>query len=59
MPESPRRAERFPQIEVNSVADLAAHFRERLVYFRQLSYVLGGMSLIVAVLLIATLLTIQ
>ena len=49
---------RFPQLEVNSVADLAAHFRERLVYFRQLSYVLGGMSLIVAVLLIATLLTI-
>jgi putative ABC transport system permease protein len=49
---------RFPQIEVNSVADLAAHFRERLVYFRQLSYILGSMSLIVAVLLIATLLTI-
>jgi putative ABC transport system permease protein len=49
---------RFPQVEVNSVADLAAHFRERLVYFRQLSYVLGSMSLIVAVLLIATLLTI-
>jgi putative ABC transport system permease protein len=49
---------RFPQIEVNSVADLAAHFRERLVYFRQLSIILGSMSLIVAVLLIATLLTI-
>jgi putative ABC transport system permease protein len=49
---------RFPQVEVNSVADLAAHFRERLVYFRQLSFILGSMSLIVAVLLIATLLTI-
>jgi putative ABC transport system permease protein len=49
---------RFPQVEVNSVADLVAHFRERLVYFRQLSYILGSMSLIVAVLLIATLLTI-
>jgi putative ABC transport system permease protein len=49
---------RFPQVEVNSVADLVAHFHERLVYFRQLSYVLGGMSLIVTVLLIATLLTI-
>jgi putative ABC transport system permease protein len=49
---------RFPQLEVNSVADLVAHFRERLVYFRQLSYVLGGMSLIVTVLLVATLLTI-
>jgi putative ABC transport system permease protein len=49
---------RYPQIEVNSVADLVAHFRERLVYFRQLSYILGSMSLIVTVLLIATLLTI-
>ena len=34
------------------------HFRERLVYFRQLSYILGSMSLIVTVLLIGTLLTI-
>jgi len=49
---------RYPQIEVNSVADLVAHFRERLVYFRQLAYILGSMSLIVTVLLIATLLTI-
>ena len=49
---------RFPQLEVNSVADLVVHFRERLVYFRQLSYVLGAMSLVVTVLLIATLLTI-
>jgi putative ABC transport system permease protein len=48
----------FPQLEVNSVADLVAHFRERLVYFRQLSYILGSMSLIVSVLLIGTLLTI-
>jgi putative ABC transport system permease protein len=53
-----RLRRRFPQIEVNSVAELVAHFRERLVYFRQLSYILGTMSLIVAVLLIATLLTI-
>jgi putative ABC transport system permease protein len=49
---------RFPQVEVNSVADLVSRFRDRLVYFRQLSYILGSMSLIVAVLLIATLLTI-
>ena len=49
---------RLPQVEVNNVADLVAHFRERLVYFRQLSYILGSMSLIVTVLLIATLLTI-
>jgi len=53
-----RLRQRFRQVEVNSVADLVAHFRERLVYFRQLSYILGSMSLIVAVLLIATLLTI-
>jgi putative ABC transport system permease protein len=51
------RAE-FPAIEVNSAAELVVHFRQRLVYFRQLSYILGSMSLIVAVLLIATLLTI-
>ncbi len=53
-----RLRRQFPQVEVNSVAELVAHFRERLVYFRQLSYILGTMSLIVAVLLIATLLTI-
>jgi putative ABC transport system permease protein len=50
--------QRFPRLEVNSVADLVGHFRERLVYFRQLSYILGSMSLVVTVLLIATLLTI-
>jgi putative ABC transport system permease protein len=48
----------FPRLEANSVADLVRHFKQRLVYFRQLSYILGGMSLVVAVLLIATLLTI-
>jgi len=48
----------FPGLEVNSVADLVRHFKQRLVYFRQLSYVLGSMSLVVTVLLIATLLTI-
>jgi putative ABC transport system permease protein len=48
----------FPRLEVNSVADLVRFFRQRLVYFRQLSYILGTMSLIVSVLLIATLLTI-
>jgi len=47
-----------PRLEVNSVAQLVAHFRERLVYFRQLSYILGTVSLIVTVLLITTLLTI-
>lgn len=48
----------FPGLEVYSVADLVRHFKQRLVYFRQLSYILGTMSLIVTVLLIATLLTI-
>jgi putative ABC transport system permease protein len=48
----------FPGLEVNSVADLVRHFKQRLVYFRQLSYILGSMSLVVTVLLIATLLTI-
>jgi putative ABC transport system permease protein len=48
----------LPAVEVNSVADLVRHFNSRLVYFRQLSYILGSMSLLVAVLLIGTLLTI-
>ena len=48
----------FPRLEVNSVADLMVHFRERLVYFRQLSFILGSISLVVTVLLVATLMTI-
>lgn len=54
-----RLRERLPQVEVNSVADLVRHFRQRLLYFRQLAYILGSMSLVVSVLLIATLLTIN
>jgi putative ABC transport system permease protein len=50
--------ERFPELAVNSVADLVLEAKRRLVYFTQLSYVLGGMSLVVAVLLVGTLLTI-
>ncbi|MGH7498141.1 MAG: ABC transporter permease [Gemmatimonadales bacterium] len=53
-----RLRERLPRLEVNSVADLVIQFRKRLVYFRQLSYILGSMSLIVTVLLVATILTI-
>ncbi len=49
---------RYPRLEVNSVADLVIQFRKRLVYFRQLSFILGSMSLIVTVLLVATILTI-
>ena len=48
----------FPRLEVYSVADLVKFFKQRLVYFRQLSYILATMSLIVTVLLITTLLTI-
>jgi putative ABC transport system permease protein len=40
------------------VADLVRQFKQRLVYFRQLSYILASVSLIVTVLLVATLLTI-
>jgi putative ABC transport system permease protein len=53
-----RLSREFPGLEVNSVADLVKYFRQRLVYFRQLSYILGTMSLIVTVLLVTTLLTI-
>jgi putative ABC transport system permease protein len=48
----------LPGLEVYSVADLVGYFKQRLVYFRQLSFILGTMSLIVTVLLITTLLTI-
>jgi putative ABC transport system permease protein len=53
-----RLREQFPRLEVYSVADLVRFFKQRLVYFRQLSYILATMSLIVTVLLITTLLTI-
>jgi putative ABC transport system permease protein len=53
-----RLRQEFPRLEVYSVADLVSVFKRRLVYFRQLSYILGTMSLIVMVLLITTLLTI-
>jgi putative ABC transport system permease protein len=50
--------ERFPSLAINSIADLVAAFRVRMLYFRQLSYILGTVSLLVTVLLVATLLTI-
>lgn len=53
-----RLREKFPRLEVYGVADLVRFFKQRLVYFRQLSYILATMSLIVTVLLITTLLTI-
>jgi len=57
-PTTARLRAAFPRLEVNSVADLLVHFRERLVYFRQLSFILGSISLVVTVLLVATLMTI-
>ncbi len=45
-------------VDASGVVELVAQFRERMLYFRQLSYILGTISLIVTVLLIATLLTI-
>ncbi len=48
----------LPGLEINSIAQFVERFRERLVYFRQLSYILGTISLIVTVLLVTTLLTI-
>jgi putative ABC transport system permease protein len=53
-----RLRQTLPQLEVSSVADLVRQFKQRLVYFRQLSYILATVSLIVTVLLVATLLTI-
>ena len=48
----------LPALEINSVAELVARFRQRLVYFRQLSFILGTISLVVTVLLVSTLMTI-
>ena len=47
-----------PAVEVNSITTLVARFRTRLTYFRQISLILGSISLIVAILLVGTLLTI-
>ncbi len=57
-PVAARIARRFPRVEVNSVAALVAQFRSRLVYFQQLSLILATISLVVAVLLVGTILTI-
>lgn len=53
-----RLRSRWPLLAVNSVGDLVAHFRERMVYFHQLALILGSISLIVTLLLVSTLLTI-
>ncbi len=53
-----RLAAQHPEVSVNSLASLVAQFRGRLTYFRQLSVILGAISLGVAALLVATILTI-
>jgi putative ABC transport system permease protein len=45
-------------VSINSIADMVAQFRLRLSYFRQLSMILGSISLLVTVLLVGTLLAI-
>jgi putative ABC transport system permease protein len=48
----------LPGLEINSIDEFVRHFRERLVYFRQLSSILGTISLLITVLLVTTLMTI-
>lgn len=53
-----RLQEALPTLSVRSSGEMVAQFRRRLVYFNQLSYILGTISLVITVLLVATLLTI-
>jgi len=48
----------LPALEINSIAEVVGRFRQRLVYFRQLSFILGTISLVITVLLVSTLMTI-
>ncbi|MFN2397891.1 MAG: ABC transporter permease [Gemmatimonadaceae bacterium] len=50
---------KVPSVEAISTADALAQVDERLSYFRQIARVLGGMSLIVAFLLVTTLVTVS
>jgi len=49
----------FPAIDVISTSDAMARVDERLSYFRQLSAILGAVSLIVGFLLVTTLVTVS
>jgi putative ABC transport system permease protein len=53
-----RLRRRFPDVSVNSIGDMVAQFRLRLSYFRQLSRILGTISLIITALLVSTLLAV-
>ncbi len=52
-------AERFPRVEPISTERALATVDQRLSYFRQLSYILGGVSLAVGFLLVTTLVTVS
>ncbi len=47
-----------PGVEVSGLDELVRHFQQRMIYFRQLALILGSLSLGIAILLVATLLTI-
>lgn len=47
-------AGRFPEVRIVSIGELVAQAEQRLSYFRQLAFILGSVSLIVAALLIGT-----
>jgi putative ABC transport system permease protein len=47
-----------PEVSASSVTDLVGQFRVRIAYFRQVSVILGTISLVVTVLLVGTILTI-
>jgi len=49
-----RLAERFPEVRIVSIGELVEQAEQRLSYFRQLAFILGSVSLIVAALLIGT-----
>jgi putative ABC transport system permease protein len=54
-----RIAEQFPRVEPVSTARALATVDQRLSYFRQLSYILGGVSLAVGFLLVTTIVTVS
>jgi len=49
-----RLADEFPEVRIVSIGELVAQAEQRLSYFRQLAFILGSVSLIVAALLIGT-----
>lgn len=51
--------ELLPAAEVASVSELVARAETRLSYFRQLSYILGAVSLVVTVLLVGTIMSVS